>query len=508
MVLRKLLLGLGGLMALPSAYAWAGDPPILLGQPSSYAPTPRNPPLFSGWYLGANVGYGWSNTVTNFTFTRFGAPFADAPASPSSYKLQPSGVLGGPELGFNFHFGNVVIGPAADFSASDISGSRSISGIDAGAIPFTSRQTEDLRWLSTYRARLGFTALPKLLIYGTGGLAIGEVNHAGTVTFSTGETYTGSRTETKAGWTAGAGAEYAITNRWSAKLEYLHYDLGKLSTIQFPKPLTSFEGQADSAVNGNIVRVGVNYAFGGPSGVMPTSLGVPDFLSIATEIGMRYFWSIGTTKYPLMNLAGSAMVSQLTYHGLDANAGEAFARLEHSSGVFVKGYAGGGWVDSGSLKDEDFPPFISPYSATHSVQNNGDLGYVTADIGYDMMKLDMFRRAIPNARFGPFVGYNYYHETLNAYGCGQTAGNTSVCTPTIPNSTLVITQDSDWQAMRLGLAGDITLFGKLNSAPTQHGCQSEASAARTRIGCAPMWRAEALAARRRSAAMRAARNSK
>ena len=75
----------------------------------------------------------------------------------------------------------------------------------------------------------------------------------------------------------GAGGEWMLSSNWSAKLEYLHYDLGSatyatggLANNVGP---TSLQGAGTAAVatsskvrfNDNIVRVGVNYHFGGPA---------------------------------------------------------------------------------------------------------------------------------------------------------------------------------------------------------------------------------------------------
>lgn len=51
---------------------------------------------------------------------------------------------------------------------------------------------------------------------------------------------------------------------------------------------------------------------------------------------------------------------------------------------------------------------------------------------------------------GAFVGFHYYAEKVNAYGCTQTAGNPFVCVPAIPNTVLGITQESNWSALRVG----------------------------------------------------------
>ena len=110
--------------------------------------------------------------------------------------------------------------------------------------------------------------------------------------------------------------------------------------------------------------------------------------------------------------------------------------------VFLKGYLGLSALNSGNLKDEDFPPGTTPYSSTNSDQHGGQLKYGTVDFGWDMRS--------ENYRLGFFAGYFFLSEQLNAYGCTQTASNPGICVPTIPNSVLGITDDATWNAVRLG----------------------------------------------------------
>jgi outer membrane immunogenic protein len=128
----------------------------------------------------------------------------------------------------------------------------------------------------TLRARLGFTPIDRLLIYGTGGLAYGHLESNSNI----GEVITnpppvfanaiGSVSSWQAGWTAGAGVEWAFAPHWSAKAEYLYYDLGDLNynngtllcsgggQCRLPQTI-SVSSTAD--FKGNIVRAGVNYRF-------------------------------------------------------------------------------------------------------------------------------------------------------------------------------------------------------------------------------------------------------
>jgi len=83
---------------------------------------------------------------------------------------------------------------------------------------------------------MGFTPVCRLLLYVTGGLADGEVVYGANTDFRPfgNEHYPYPSHKIKVGWTAGAGAEYAITHRWSMKVEYLYYDLGDESATANP----------------------------------------------------------------------------------------------------------------------------------------------------------------------------------------------------------------------------------------------------------------------------------
>jgi outer membrane immunogenic protein len=65
------------------------------------------------------------------------------------------------------------------------------------------------------------------------------------------------------GWTLGGGAEYVFAPHWSTKAEYLYYDLGTLTQkLLDPKlPATGWQQSVD--FKGSIVRVGLNFKFGG-----------------------------------------------------------------------------------------------------------------------------------------------------------------------------------------------------------------------------------------------------
>src|SRR5581483_7583122 len=88
---------------------------------------------------------------------------------------------------------------------------------------------------------------------------------------------------------------------------------------------------------------------------------------------------------------------------------------------------------------------------TLSDQKGGSLGYLSADIGFNLWR-------DPKFRLGAFAGYHYFNERVNAYGCTQIATNSSICgTSPVPSSVEVITQDNTWHSLRIGVDFDVKL---------------------------------------------------
>ena len=168
-----------------------------------------------------------------------------------------------------------------------------------------------------------------------------------------------------------------------------------------------------------------------------------------SEIGGRYWYSVGRTQKDVFGSTSGPPIflSRLTYTNLQAHSGEVFGRVEHLSGFFVKGFGGGGAITGGNLQDEDFPPVTFPYSSTNSDQRDGRLAYATVDLGWTWRS--------EGIKLGFFGGYFYNFERVNAFGCTQTAANPRICgVLPISSSVLVITQDTSWNAVRVGFNGE------------------------------------------------------
>jgi len=298
--------------------ALAADLPSRKGPPPIYVPPPP-PPMWTGFYLGLNAGgtFGGSDSVTTsggplglingpwgYCFPYYtNVNNAFGLAANSVNPVSNGGFIGGGQVGYNYQFNNAfVVGLEADIQGiAGSSGSSSVSGFSAiNTYPYalpnnvgsTATASKSLNYLGTVRGRIGYLINPTLLVYGTGGLAYGGVNLRSAFFavdtlwvppgFATPAFGGSSYSDTRVGWTAGGGVEWLFLPNWSAKIEYLYYDLGTATTpvsvptqfghgiFAFLGPLISAGQQVSSHFNGNIVRAGVNYHFnwGAPAPVV------------------------------------------------------------------------------------------------------------------------------------------------------------------------------------------------------------------------------------------------
>ncbi len=216
------------------ATALAADPPSLEGAPI-YAP----PPAFTwtGFSIGIVGGGAWGRAEQTDS----------TPWSSGTYSV--GGGLVGASLGYNWQVSNFVFGLEGDGSAAWVRGST--LGIPP-AFPacFLPNCEANLEALGTGRARLGIV-VDRFLPYLTGGGAIGALH---------GQEGGSGGTRAVVGWTVGAGIEAKLSQDWSAKLEYLHLDLG--NSVLFDEPIPGAGVFAERVrFSSEIVRVGIDYRF-------------------------------------------------------------------------------------------------------------------------------------------------------------------------------------------------------------------------------------------------------
>lgn len=280
--------------ALALCAAFIGGPALAADLPYRKAapPAPYYEPApiatWTGLYVGVNAGgaFGGSSSANTSAYDLYDLPgtaagAAFATSANSTAALSNSSFIGGGQIGYNWQFNNsFVVGLEADFQGVDGSANAASGGVGfdplSGATPITTTQVQkSLDYLGTVRGRLGFLVTPTLLVYATGGLAYGGANV--NTSFSSVDAASvfapgfgsGSVSSTQVGYTVGGGLEWMFAHNWSAKLEYLYYDLGTVTTAG-----TSLSGAngagamqwayapATSArFDGHIVRAGLNYHF-------------------------------------------------------------------------------------------------------------------------------------------------------------------------------------------------------------------------------------------------------
>ena len=244
--------------------------------PTSAADLPRAaytsvPPIYSwsGFYVGVSAGYTVANRDhLNFTGTDTGADGLGTMLGlgllPSAVTLQPDGIIGGGQIGYNWQAGAIVYGVEADIQGSSAKDNFSVVSLPPSG-PITVAGSNSLEWLSTVRGRFGISATPMTLLYVTGGLAIGEtkLNISGScVTCAPVLASAASSNKISTGWTIGAGAEWALAGGWSVKSEYLYYDLSAdEATISYNYVTWTSTLTAHVNNSGHIARIGVNYKF-------------------------------------------------------------------------------------------------------------------------------------------------------------------------------------------------------------------------------------------------------
>ena len=228
-------LGTAALAALVAASAaQAADMP----RKAPLAPYVGAPFNWTGFYIGAHVGAGWS--TKEWTLLQ-----SDFPSSPiGNFNL--NGFLGGGQIGYNWQSGWAVFGVEADASAADIKGSTLCTNL-----AFCSSKIDAL---GTITARFG-GAVDRALVYVKGG---GAWEHEKNARIGT----EFSESKTRWGWTVGTGVEYAFAPNWSGKVEYNFLDFGKANF--FRDTIAEAEGvSVDIRQSVHTVKFGLNYRFGG-----------------------------------------------------------------------------------------------------------------------------------------------------------------------------------------------------------------------------------------------------
>lgn len=223
--MKRISLGGIALAVLLASPVKAADMPVK-------APVVRAPAIFnwSGYYVGGYVGGAWSGRITASDL------FSQGPAFPvggdwsafgdSHYKFKAS-VIGGVTAGANWQSAgsSLVWGLEGEFGYLRVRGRGSLP-LDFGYdLRFDTKAGD---WYGVAAGRFGF-AVDRTLIYVKGGAAVVQIKASTSDTCNTAPcddslvNATGSKTTVT--WALGGGAEFALTNTWTVKAEYLFIDL-------------------------------------------------------------------------------------------------------------------------------------------------------------------------------------------------------------------------------------------------------------------------------------------
>jgi outer membrane immunogenic protein len=220
---------------------------------------------WTGFYVGVNGGYGGGDFEHPFGVDAFNPEEDDFQRIlDGSLDISASGFLGGGQVGYNWQSGQWVFGAEADIQASNIKGELSANistPDDFGGFDAEAEAGTKLDYFGTIRARIGFLPVERLLVYGTGGFAYGRTESYISASIEGDTVFDESTKSNRTGWTIGGGAEYAFTDNWSLKTEYLYTDLGSEDVVSGPLFSDFIEGSLESDVKFHTVRAGLNYKF-------------------------------------------------------------------------------------------------------------------------------------------------------------------------------------------------------------------------------------------------------
>jgi outer membrane immunogenic protein len=230
--MNKTRLSLTALAIAISAPAYAAD----LGRSVIRGPAPPAPYIdWTGFYLGGHAGFGWGNADYRFNSAGRYNFFAGDSVSHSM-----TGALAGGHIGYNWMWNNYVLG---------IEGSGTWSGVGSTvASPFFPTDTIRTRldWFGTLTPRAGIT-FGNTMLYAKGGLAFGEI----TSRLQDPLTHV-ERSDTRVGWTIGAGLDWMLTPNWIVGIEGNYYDFGKVNVSETARLLGTNTPVAGQTTNHDV----------------------------------------------------------------------------------------------------------------------------------------------------------------------------------------------------------------------------------------------------------------
>jgi outer membrane immunogenic protein len=232
-----------GATVLSGGSAWAADPV----DPVYYD--------WTGFYIGAHGGYAFGGKDDVGISTNGVSPFVDAG------RLTLDGLYGGGQVGYNWQSDYWVFGLSADISAGNVNDRENFNDTVQGVSGFT---RSDVDVFGTLRGNAGY-AFDRTYLYGTGGLAWGDVDYHQFSVDNVGNTFTIDQNKLDLGFALGGGLKYAVTDDVRIGVEYLYVNL------------------YGDTLTGTVVDAG-----GLPNGVFASTVRTTDFHTVRFNVDWRF----------------------------------------------------------------------------------------------------------------------------------------------------------------------------------------------------------------------------
>ncbi len=256
--LGVLIIAAMGAVAAPLEVAQSADLAVK-------APLSATPPTttWTGCYLGAGIGYGWSRVTDSVNYLP--DPGAFFPALPYSDLMTIDGAMGGPQVGCDYQPSNQwVVGVVASYDFADIGGSHFVVGPGLTPAPGVGHTfNEEITGFGTVRGRIGWLMTSSLLLYGSGGLAYERVVTSAQTGLIAGPFLDQGEASWKTGWTVGAGLEWKFSTHVSVFAEYMYAELASVTGNGEINPGFAGLAVADSYDKSkiNVVKAGFNWRY-------------------------------------------------------------------------------------------------------------------------------------------------------------------------------------------------------------------------------------------------------
>ncbi len=420
---------------------------------------------WTGGYIGGHLGGGYGLTS-----------FSD-PYGPSLYGdvVDTPVFLAGGQIGYNWQRERWVFGVELDASGAVSHGTNTCLAVSGYIVSANCNASPSVFVTGTGRLGYAFGPQGRTLVYLKGGVAWqhnrGDVTNNNEFRFQSRATHFDYG---DVGGTIGVGVEQALTPAWSVTLEYDYLRFGGPNvatppTLRYP-PLGTVPANITSLSSSyHVGKLALNYHFDAdlwtpgwsdaplyPIKPMVSASPIAFADRWSLESGTRLWLSRGRYQW---DSGSHDLISRLTYHGLDGISGELFERVDSPWGIFLKGNIGFGRFNNGDMNDEDWglaDTYGRPRNAyvnTISGQANGRFTYYTADAGYNFLRGGTYK-------VGGFMGWSYYGQKSDTIGCVQIASPKSAPCLVPGDRRTVGSQDTDWNALRIGLSAETMLLDR------------------------------------------------